>query len=154
MIAYLRVSLTDRCNFRCGYCSVSEYEAPGNVLTRRELARLVGIFAHLGVKRVRLTGGEPTLRRDLVSIAGDARATTGIEEVALTTNGHRLAELARPLREAGVGAINVSLDTLRADRLTAISGRGARLADVLAGIDAAAASGCAHLKLNTVVMAA
>ena len=152
IIAYLRLSLTDRCNFRCSYCSVSDYEEPSSVLTRVEIARLVGIFARLGVRRVRLTGGEPTLRKDLVAIAADARATLGVEEVALTTNGHRLAELARPLREVGVGALNVSLDTLRADRLGAISGRGARLADVLAGIDAAAAEGFPHLKLNTVVM--
>jgi cyclic pyranopterin phosphate synthase len=152
VIAYLRLSLTDRCNFRCSYCSVSDYEEPSSVLTRAEIARLVGIFARLGVRRVRLTGGEPTLRKDLVAIAADVRATLGIEEVALTTNGHRLADLARPLREAGVGALNVSLDTLRSDRLGAISGRGARLADVLAGIDAAAAAGFPHLKLNTVVM--
>ncbi|GEJ59023.1 GTP 3',8-cyclase MoaA [Anaeromyxobacter diazotrophicus] len=152
LIAYLRLSLTDRCNFRCNYCSPSEYEEPSSVLTRPELARLVGVFARLGVRRVRLTGGEPTLRKDLVAIAGDVGATLGVEEVALTTNGHRLAELARPLRAAGVGALNVSLDTLRPERLGAISGRGARLADVLAGVDAAAAEGFPHLKLNTVVL--
>jgi GTP 3',8-cyclase len=152
IIAYLRLSLTDRCNFRCGYCSVSDYEDPATVLTRAEIARLVRLFARLGVRRVRLTGGEPTLRKDLVAVAADVRATLGVEEVALTTNGHRLAELARPLRAAGVGALNVSLDTLRPERLTAISGRGARLADVLRGVDAAAAEGFPHLKLNTVVM--
>ena len=152
IIAYLRLSLTDRCNFRCEYCSVSDYDDPATVLTRPEIARLIGIFARLGVRRVRLTGGEPTLRKDVVGIAADVRATLGIEEVAITTNGHRLAELARPLREAGVGCVNVSLDTLRPDRLHAISGRGARLTDILAGIDAAAALGFPHLKLNTVVM--
>ena len=152
VIAYLRLSLTDRCNFRCSYCSVSDYEEPASVLTRPELARLVGAFARLGVRRVRLTGGEPTLRKDLVAIAADVRGTLGIEEVALTTNGHRLAELARPLRAAGVTALNVSLDTLRPERLGAISGRGARLEDVLAGLDAAAAEGFPHLKVNTVVM--
>jgi cyclic pyranopterin phosphate synthase len=152
IIAYLRLSLTDRCNFRCEYCSVSDYEDPATVLARPEIARLIGIFARLGVRRVRLTGGEPTLRKDVVGIAADVRATLGIEEVAITTNGHRLAELARPLRDAGVGCVNVSLDTLRADRLLAISGRGARLRDILAGIDAAAAAGFPHLKLNTVVM--
>jgi cyclic pyranopterin phosphate synthase len=152
LIAYLRLSLTDRCNFRCSYCSVSDYDDPATVLAREEIARLIALFARLGVRRVRLTGGEPTLRKDVVGIAHDIRATLGIEEVALTTNGHRLAELARPLAEAGVGCVNVSLDTLREDRLVAISGRGARLADVLAGVDAAAAQGFAHLKLNTVVM--
>jgi GTP 3',8-cyclase len=152
LIAYLRLSLTDRCNFRCTYCSVSDYDDPDTVLTRAEIARLVGLFARLGVRRVRLTGGEPTLRKDVVEIARDVRATIGIEEVAITTNGHRLAELARPLANAGVGCINVSLDTLREDRLREISGRGARLPDVLAGIEAAAAVGFRHLKVNTVVM--
>jgi cyclic pyranopterin phosphate synthase len=152
LIAYLRLSVTDRCNFRCEYCSVSDYDDPATVLARPEIARLIGIFARLGVRRVRLTGGEPTLRKDVVGIAADVRETLGIEEVAITTNGHRLAELARPLREAGVDCVNVSLDTLRPDRLLAISGRGARLHDILDGIDAAAALGVPHLKLNTVVM--
>jgi GTP 3',8-cyclase len=152
IIAYLRLSLTDRCNFRCNYCSVSDYEDPDTVLTRAEFARLVGLFARLGVRRVRLTGGEPTLRKDVVAIASDVRGTPGIEEVALTTNGHRLSELARPLRAAGVGALNISLDTLSEARLRSISGRGAHLAPVLAGIDAAAAAGFDHLHLNTVVL--
>ncbi len=152
VIAYLRLSLTDRCNFRCSYCSVSEYEDPSAVLTRAEVAHLVAIFARLGVRRVRLTGGEPTLRSDVVAIAGDVRQTPGIEEVAITTNGHRLRELARPLREAGVGCVNVSLDTLRPERLLALSGRGARLGDVLDGAEAAAAAGFDHLKVNCVVV--
>ncbi|HTT70397.1 MAG TPA: GTP 3',8-cyclase MoaA [Anaeromyxobacteraceae bacterium] len=152
IIEYLRVSLTDRCNFRCDYCSVSDYEDPEEVLTRPEIARLVGLFARLGVRRIRLTGGEPTLRKGLAGIVADVRSLPGIEEVALTTNGHRLRELAVPLREAGVGAVNVSLDTLSPERLLAISGRGARLAAVLDGIDAAAAAGFASLHLNTVVM--
>ncbi len=152
VIAYLRLSVTDRCNFRCEYCSVSDYDDPATVLTRAEIGRLVQIFARLGVRRVRLTGGEPTLRKELVGIAADVRATPGIEEVAVTTNGHRLRELARPLRDAGVGCLNVSVDTLRADRLAAISGRGARLRDVLDGVDAAADAGFDHLKLNCVVL--
>jgi len=152
IIAYLRLSLTDRCNFRCTYCSVSDYDDPSRILSRAEIARLVGIFARLGVRRVRLTGGEPTLRREVVEIAADLRQTTGIEEVAITTNGHRLARLAPGLKAAGVEYLNVSLDTLRDDRLFQISGRGARLADILDGIDAAVAVGFQHLKINTVVM--
>ena len=151
-IAYLRLSLTDRCNFRCDYCSPASYENPGHLLTRQEIARLGAVFGGLGVRRVRLTGGEPTLRRDVVEVVRDLRATPGIEEVALTTNGHRLGELARPLREAGLGSLNVSLDTLDPGRLRSLSGRGAFLEDVLAGIDAAAAQGFPHLKLNTVVV--
>jgi len=152
IIAYLRLSLTDRCNFRCEYCSVSDYEDGDRILSRAEIARLVGIFAGLGVRRVRLTGGEPTLRRELLGIARDLRETPGIEEVALTTNGHRLAELARPLREAGVQCVNVSVDTLDPERLHRISGRGAVLHEVLEGFQAASEVGFPHLKLNTVVM--
>jgi cyclic pyranopterin phosphate synthase len=128
IIQYLRLSLTDRCNFRCGYCSVSNYEDGDRILSRAEIGRLARVFAGLGVRRVRLTGGEPTLRREVVEIAADVRETPGIAEVALTTNGHRLAELARPLRQAGVRSLNVSLDTLDGDRL-ARQRRGARLAE-------------------------
>jgi cyclic pyranopterin phosphate synthase len=152
LIAYLRLSLTDRCNFRCGYCSVSDYDDPSRMLTREEIGRVAAILGRLGMRRIRLTGGEPTLRREVVEIARDLRRTPGIEELAITTNAHRLAELALPLKEAGVACVNASLDTLRPDRLTAVSGRGARLADVLAGIDRAAEVGFDHLKINTVVM--
>jgi cyclic pyranopterin phosphate synthase len=151
-IAYLRLSLTDRCNFKCTYCSAGENETPEHLLTRAEIARLAAVFGRLGVRRVRLTGGEPTLRKEVVEIAEAVRAAPGIAEVALSTNGHRMAELARPLREAGVDSVNVSLDTLRQDRLLALSGRGARLLDVLEGVDACAEAGFPHLKTNTVVL--
>ncbi len=150
-IAYLRVALTDRCNFRCTYCSPSDNEPPEGLLTRPELARLFALFASAGVRRIRLTGGEPTLRRDVVEIVRDAAATPGIEDVALTTNGHRLDELVGPLLEAGLGSLNVSLDTLVPEKLPGVSGRGARLDRILAGIDAAAGR-FRSLKLNTVVM--
>jgi len=152
VIEYLRLSLTDRCNFRCSYCSVSDYEDGDRILSRAEIRRLLGVFARLGVRRLRLTGGEPTLRRELPEIVADARATPGIAEVALTTNGHRLRELAVPLRDAGVRSLNVSLDTLDEERLVRISGRGARLREVLDGVEAAAAAGFPSLKLNAVVM--
>src|SRR5574342_114838 len=152
VIAYLRLSLTDRCNFRCEYCSPAEYEDGGRLLTRPEIARLAATFGKLGVRRIRLTGGEPTLRKDVVEIVRDLEATPGIEEVALTTNGHRLRDLARPLRQAGLKNLNVSVDTLDEARLHRISGRGAFLDDVLGGFDAAAEAGCPHLKVNTVVM--
>ncbi len=150
-ISYLRVSLTDRCNFRCTYCSPSEHEPPDGLLSREELAHLFSLFAGLGVRRVRLTGGEPTLRIDIVGIVHDAAATPGIEDVALTTNGHRLDELVGPLHEAGLGSLNVSLDTLHPERLAGVSGRGARLDRILPGIDAAAGR-FRSLKINTVVM--
>ncbi len=152
IIQYLRLSLTDRCNFRCSYCSVSDYEDGDHILARAEIARLAVVFAGLGVRRVRLTGGEPTLRRELRGIVADLRATPGIDEVALTTNGHRLAELSTPLRQAGLTALNVSLDTLDAATLHRVSGKGAFLEPVLEGIRTAARAGFPSLKLNTVVM--
>jgi cyclic pyranopterin phosphate synthase len=151
-IIYLRLSLTDRCNFRCSYCSPLSMEHHEDPLTRPEVARLTALFARLGIRRVRLTGGEPTLRRDLVEIVRDVSSCPGIEEVALTTNGQALAELAGPLRAAGAARINISLDTLHPERLTAISGRAASLQRITDGIAAAGAAGFLSVKLNVVVM--
>jgi GTP 3',8-cyclase len=151
-ISYLRLSLTDRCNFRCSYCSPLSPEHHEDPLSRPEVARLTGIFARLGVRRVRLTGGEPTLRRDLVEIVRDVASCPGIEEVALTTNGQALAELAGPLRAAGAARVNISLDTLDPGRLLALSGRAASLERITAGIAAAGAVRFASVKLNVVVI--
>jgi len=151
-ITYLRLSLTDRCNFRCSYCSPLGAEHHEDPLSRTEVARLVSIFARLGVRRLRLTGGEPTLRRDLVEIVRDAAATPGIEEIALTTNGQALGELAAPLRAAGVTRVNISLDTLDPERLARISGRAATLERIVRGIRAAREAGFASVKLNAVVV--
>lgn len=151
-ISYLRLSLTDRCNFRCSYCSPLAMESHEDPLSRPEVQRLTGIFARLGIRRVRLTGGEPTLRRDLVEIVGDVAGCAGIEEVALTTNGQSLGELARPLRAAGLTRLNISLDTLQPARLRDLSGRAASLERITAGIAAAQAAGFEGLKLNVVVM--
>ena len=151
-ISYLRLSLTDRCNFQCSYCAPAGPEACDDLLARRDLARLVRIFGALGIRRVRLTGGEPTLRRDLLDVARDGRATPGIEEIALTTNGHLLAALARPLREAGVSRLNVSLDTLDPERLRRIAGPAATLERIVEGIEAAYRVGFASVKLNVVVV--
>lgn len=151
-VTYLRLSLTDRCNFRCSYCAPLGVEHREDPLTRDEVARLVSIFARLGVRRVRLTGGEPTLRRDLVDIVAAVGATPGIEEIALTTNGQALAELAGPLRAAGVTRVNVSLDTLDPAKLARIAGRAASLDRIVRGIRAAHAAGFASVKLNVVVV--
>ena len=150
-VTYLRLSLTSRCNFACSYCSPAP-DGASDAISREDAARLVRIFAGLGVRRVRLTGGEPTLHPDLLDIAADAARAPGIEEVALTTNGQRLEELAGPLRAAGVSRLNVSLDTLDEGRLAALSGRGAHLSRILRGIAAASAAGFASLKLNAVVV--
>ena len=151
-IVYLRLSLTDRCNFRCSYCSPGLESAHGDALERPDIRRLAGIFAEMGIRRVRLTGGEPTLRRDIVEIVSDLHGTPGIEEIALTTNGHRLEELAVPLRHAGLRQLNVSLDTFDGERLERLSGRAADVERIRRGIVAAAGAGYPSLKVNTVVL--
>jgi cyclic pyranopterin phosphate synthase len=151
-ISYLRLSLTDRCNFRCSYCSPGLESAQGDALDRHAIRRLVTLFADMGIRRVRLTGGEPTLRRDIVEVVEDIHATPGIEEVALTTNGHRLEELALPLRRAGLRQLNVSLDTFDGPRLERLSGRAADVERIRRGIAAATAAGYPSLKINTVVL--
>src|SRR4051812_21643662 len=154
VIDYLRVSVTDRCNYGCVYCvpgdGVSHVER-AEVLSFEEIAALVRVFASLGVRRVRLTGGEPTARRDLVGLVRLLRAIPGIEDLALSTNGHLLPELAAPLRAAGVDRLNISLDSLDPERFHRITRRG-DLARVLAGIEAARAAGFASIKLNTVAI--
>ena len=150
-IRYLRLSLTEACNFACSYCSPQPHRA-GEALPRGAIARLVRIFASLGVERVRLTGGEPTLRADLLDVIRDIASVPGIAEIALTTNGQRLDRLAAPLRAAGVVRLNVSLDTLRSERLKRLSGRAASLTRVLDGLAAAGRAGFASVKTNAVVM--
>lgn len=156
-IRYLRVSVTDRCNYRCGYCMPAELEdrmqfhPRSALLSFEELERVVGVFARLGVRKVRLTGGEPTVRQGIVDLVRRIAAVDGIDQVVMTTNGHLLAELAAPLRAAGLHAVNVSVDTLDVERFRAITGRG-DLARVLAGIDAAVAAGL-RVKTNAVALA-
>ncbi|MCC6731338.1 MAG: GTP 3',8-cyclase MoaA [Chthonomonadales bacterium] len=154
VIDYLRVSMTDRCNFRCIYC-MPEEGAPiaprDHLLTGEEIVRLVGIAARLGVRKVRLTGGEPLVRPDLTSIVKRIASLDGIGDLSLTTNGYRLAGKAPELAAAGLTRVNVSVDTLREDRFAAIARRG-DLASVLAGVAAARNCGLSPVKLNTVLM--
>jgi GTP 3',8-cyclase len=153
-IDYLRVSVTDRCNYRCTYCIPEDgvdHLARADVLSFEEIAALVRCFVARGVRRVRLTGGEPTVRRDLCALVAMLRAIPGLAEIALSTNGHLLAELAGPLRAAGVDRLNVSLDSLDAAKFHRITGRG-ELARVLEGIETARAVGYSSIKLNTVAV--
>jgi len=151
----LRVSLTDRCNLRCSYCMPPEgldWLPKPEVLTGDEVARLVRIGVEtLGIREVRFTGGEPLLRRDLVSIIAATAALSPRPEISLTTNGIGLDRRAAALRDAGLDRINVSLDTLRPEVFRKLSHRD-RLSDVLTGLAAAAAAGLTPVKVNTVLM--
>ena len=154
----LRISVTDRCNFRCTYCMPREVFGPdypflprGDLLSFEEITRLVRIFAGLGIAKIRLTGGEPLLRRELPVLARMLTTVPGIEDLALTTNGVLLTELAPALRAAGLNRLTVSLDTLRPDRFQAMSDTDLPLSRVLDGLKAAYAAGFGPLKLNCVL---
>lgn len=154
-IDYLRLSVTDRCDLRCSYClpkGFKDFEEPEHWLRFDEIERVVGVFARLGVSRLRLTGGEPLLRRHLADLAARLSALPGVEDLSLSTNATQLAEQAVALRQAGVRRLNVSLDSLRAERFAQITGRNA-LAAVLDGLAAARAAGFGPIKLNMVVQA-
>lgn len=154
-IVYLRLSVTDRCDLRCSYClprGGEEFERRSDWLTFDEMERLVRAFARLGVRRVRLTGGEPLTRRGLSELAARLHAIPGIEDISLSTNGTQLARYAAALRGSGVSRINVSLDSLRRARFARITGRDA-LPAVLDGLMAAKAAGLAPIKINTVALA-
>lgn len=152
-IDYLRLSVTDRCDFRCVYCMSEDvrFLPRAQVLTLEELATLGQAFTELGVKRIRLTGGEPLVRRDIVSLVSRISALPGLNEVTLTTNGSQLQEFAKPLQQAGLKRLNISLDTLQQDRFSSLTRRD-KLDQVLAGIDAAVAAGFERIKLNAVIL--
>lgn len=152
---YLRLSVTERCNLACMYCAPGRQfcaaKVPAAETTLDEIAVLCEILADMGVNKVRLTGGEPLVRKDLEQIAGRVRAIDGIEQLGLTTNAINLAGRAKSLKESGVGLVNVSIDTLRAERFREITGAD-RLHDALAGLDAALDAGFERVKLNVVVI--
>lgn len=153
-VKYLRLSLTDRCNYRCRYCMPQDgmvFAPRREILTFEEAERLVRCFVQLGISRLRLTGGEPLVRRDVLALVERLASIEGVEDLAMTTNGHLLASLARPLREAGLRRLNISIDSLRADRFKDLTRRGS-LAAVLEGIEAAVEAGFAPVKLNAVVV--
>jgi cyclic pyranopterin phosphate synthase len=152
-IAYLRLSVTDRCDLRCGYClpkGFKGFEEPTHWLDFDEIARVVRAFAALGVRHVRLTGGEPLVRRDLPGLAAQLAALPGLEDLSLSSNCTRMADLAQPLYRAGIKRLNVSLDSLSPEVFKEITG--GDLAQVLRGIEAARAVGFAPIRVNTVVL--
>lgn len=153
-IDYLRLSVTDRCDLRCTYClpkGFKGYEEPAHWLTFDEIERVIGLFARLGVSRVRLTGGEPLLRRNLPDLAARLSALPGLRDLSLSTNATQLARQAQALRDAGVRRLNVSLDSLSRECVTRITGRD-NLDSVIDGLKIARDIGFAPIKLNMVVM--
>lgn len=149
---YLRLSLTEACNFRCQYCLPNGYmpTTSEKFLSLSECDTVVRAFAELGTKKVRLTGGEPTLRRDIVDVTAAAANTPGIELVAMTSHGGRLKTLAKPLREAGLNQINISIDSLDPRQFHDITGQN-KLSEVLKGLDAALNQNLL-VKVNAVLM--
>ncbi len=153
-IHYLRLSVTDRCNLRCRYCMPKEgicKKSHSDMLTEDEMIRAVEAAASLGITKLRITGGEPLVKKNILSICRRAACVEGIQELCLTTNGILLPQLAKPLREAGVDRINLSLDTLDPEKYAYITRTG-RLGDFKAGLDAAFAAGFEKIKINAVLI--
>ena len=154
-IEYLRVAVTDRCNLRCTYCMPSEGVAFKNhdqILRYEQIEAIVRAATELGVRKVRLTGGEPLVRKGIEDLVAMLSPLPGLEELCLTTNGTRLAALAPKLKAAGLGRVNISIDSLDPGKYAAIT-RGGDLAQALAGVDAALAHGLTPVKINRVVFA-
>lgn len=153
-IEYVRLSVTDRCDLRCEYClpkGFTDFQEPDDWLTIDEIERVIAAFGRLGVSRVRITGGEPLVRKNTAQLAARLAALPGIEDLSLSTNATRLDKYASALKIAGISRINVSLDSLQADRFKQITQ--GKLSKVLAGLEAARKAGFAPIKINMVVMA-
>lgn len=154
-IEYLRISVTDKCNLRCVYCMPEEglpWLKREQLLSYEEIARIVGEMAPLGLKKLRITGGEPLVRRDVPELVRMLAAIPGIEDIALSTNAVLLDEMAEELREAGVNRLNVSLDSLIPERIDAIARRAGSAEKIFRGLDAAERAGFAPIKINCVAM--
>ena len=153
-IEYLRISVTDRCNFRCVYCMPLEglqWLPKADILRYEEIIEVVRQLAPLGLRRVRLTGGEPTIRPDLETLVRGLRAVPEIEDISLSTNGVRLPQMARSLRDAGLDRVNMSADSLRSERISTIARRNLGF-DPIAAASSATEAGLAPVKINMVVM--
>ncbi|MEE2750984.1 MAG: GTP 3',8-cyclase MoaA [Myxococcota bacterium] len=151
---YLRVSVTDRCNFRCTYCMPEEgleWLDRKELLSYEEIVRLVGLFVKTGISRVRITGGEPTIRRDLPRLVEGLAACDGLDDLSMTTNAQQLDGMVEALAAAGLNRLNVSLDSLDSERFSRLT-RGGDLDRVLRGIQAALAAGLSPVKINAVVL--
>lgn len=154
-IEYLRISVTDKCNLRCVYCMPEEglpWLRRDELLSYEEIAEIVSAMAPMGLRRIRITGGEPLVRRDLATLVRKLRAIGGIDDIALSTNAVLLDEQAVALRDAGIDRLNVSLDSLRPERIDAISRRPGSAEAIFRGLAAAERAGFSPIKLNCVVM--
>lgn len=153
-LSYLRISVTDRCNFRCVYCMPVEgveYKSHKDILSFKEIADIVTIGVSFGINKIRLTGGEPLVRRDIVELVRMIANIEGIKEIGMTTNGVYLPKYAKALKEAGLSRVNISLDTLNPEKFAEIS-RVGKLQDVIKGIDAAIEAQLLPVKINCVRM--
>ncbi len=154
VIRYLRISITDRCNLRCIYCMPQEgvpLLKHEDILSFEEIGRIARAFVHLGVSSIRITGGEPLLRRDIIHLINKLSSIKGISDLSITTNATLLSEYAEPLKMAGLNRVNTSLDSLYPERFFEIT-RGGNLKDVLDGIDSALKADLKPVKINMVVM--
>ena len=152
-VDYLRISITDRCDFRCVYCMAEDmtFLPRSQILTLEEIETLAEAFVELGVKKIRVTGGEPLVRKGALNLLTNIAKIEGLKELVITTNGSQLANMASQLKESGVKRINISLDTLDADKFKAITRTG-DLHQVLSGIQAVKAAGFEHTKINAVIL--
>lgn len=152
-VDYVRISVTDRCDFRCIYCMAEDmtFMPRKDILSLEEIELLSAAFVSLGVKKIRITGGEPLIRKGIDTLIGQLSQLKGLEQLCLTTNGSHLKTLSAPLKSAGLHRINISLDTLDSVRFTQLTRHG-KLTDVLAGIDAALEQGFNNIKINAVLM--
>jgi len=152
-IRYVRLSVTDRCNLRCTYCMAEDmtFLPKSKVLSLEEMALVSSTFVDLGVEKIRLTGGEPLVRNGLIELAQQVSQLKGLRELVMTTNGVLLNKFAKPLQQAGVSRLNISIDSLREDRFKSLT-RFGQLHDVLSGIDTACEAGFERIKLNAVIL--
>ena len=152
-VDYVRISVTDRCDFRCVYCMAEDmtFVPRARLLTLEELSSIGQAFVELGVKKIRVTGGEPLVRKNIVKLLQELGQLPGLEELVMTTNGSQLPKLASQIREAGVSRLNISLDSLDAEKFHRVTRTG-KLEDVLAGIRAAQAVNFENIKINAVIL--
>jgi GTP 3',8-cyclase len=154
-IEYLRISVTDKCNLRCVYCMPLHglpWLKRAQLLSYEEITEIVRVMAPMGLKKLRITGGEPLVRRDIIDLVGMLSAVAGIDDIALSTNAVLLADMAEGLKAAGIGRVNVSLDSLQAERVDAIARRTGSFHQIMAGLAAAERVGFDPIKINVVVM--